>query len=254
MWFDNTPFEEKEEIAMHGQGWSNVFEPKRVYMDRSDKPKYDNHIIGTDAHKNAVATHKTDMECIAKMAGATMTPTMLESKPMFSIDSITKEAIPAKYAPPAHWCEHKGWISKWRFEQKFEEIYPVQWEGFESNTQELFDMGWSIMLEYNRFTKTRKLCFRNPVSGLTARVPFEFNMPYIQLDKLYATKNYRLKAAKFTEVVAGFTEDMIPDMLEYIREVTSAKVSEYVWEKHKEKAKNKVIELGQYIKNRKLAA
>ncbi len=160
--------------------------------------------------------------------------------------------IPQKYRPSnGDWYSQPEWKSMWRFEKTFEENYPVQWEGFESNTTELRMMGWTITLEFNRATNRRKLCFRNTASGLMTRVPFEFGLPYIQIDKLYAVRNYRIKAAKFTEVVAQLTEDAIPEILDWIREVKRNKVSDFICTQKKKVTEEKVIELGNYLKARR---
>lgn len=161
--------------------------------------------------------------------------------------------IPAKYQTPStkkDWYAIAEWRSMWRFEKDFEENYPIQWEGFESNTANLRDMGWTITLEFNRATSRRKLCFRNNSSGLMTRVPFEFNQPYIQIDKLYAVKNYRIKAAKFTETISELTEDAIPEILDWIREVKRSKVTEFICSQNKKATADKIIDLRHYLKRR----
>lgn len=192
-----------------------------------------------------------EMQSVANMVGYIPTAKDLVNDEVKERISLEKGvAIPTKYVPKgSHWCESEGWISPWRFETRFEEVYPVQWDGFESNTKELVDMGWTITLEYNRATGRRKLCLRNAASGLLTRVPFEFNMPYIDVPKLFAVRNYRMKAAKFTEFVAQLTEDMIPELLDYIREVKKAKVSDFVCAQKQQEAASKVIELGNYLHN-----
>lgn len=220
MWLTDFTETEDEEIAdMHGL--------------------YANAIPAPPIPKENVMT--PEMQAVATMVNYTPKALVNDDNKEYKSN---RDIVPEKYRVAGG-----EWRSMWRFELPFEENYPVQWNAFETNTALMRELGWTITLEYNRATKRRKLCFRNNDSGLIARVPFEFNMPYIDIPKLYTAKLYKFKPAKFTETLAQLTEDMIPDLLEYIREVKKAKVSDFVHSQRQQEAASKVIELGNYLHN-----
>ncbi len=225
MWFDNTPFEQLEvgeEKAMLGNTYKSIVQAPPIPTAKE------------------IANALFCNEAISKFD--------VTKKELLNVGKYT---IPTKYqASKEDWYSKAEWRSMWRFEKNFEENYPVQWEGFESNTASLRDMGWAITLEFNRATSRRKLCFRNHASGLMTRVPFEFNQPYIQIDKLYAVRNYKIKAAKFTETIAELTEDSIPEILEWIREIKRSKVTDFICSQNKKATADKIIDLRQYLKKR----
>lgn len=148
---------------------------------------------------------------------------------------------------PTQFMEHS-----WAYEFNFEEDYYVDWLGFNSTTLQMKKKGWDIKLEYNRFSCKHKIVFREPKSGLITRLPFDFDMPEIKIDKLYASKSYRLRPAKFTEIVETFNKDMIPAMLEFIRASIREDIIDYVVSN--KSTKDKVIHLGEYLLNHKRAA
>lgn len=127
--------------------------------------------------------------------------------------------------------------------------YPVQWNAFETTTKEMLSLGWTIDIETNRYTCRTKVIFRNAESGLMTRVPFIKGDKYIQINQLFAVKNYKMKAAVFTETIAAITEEMIPYLLDSIREIKRSKVSDFVLEQKKVEIENKVVELGKYLHN-----
>lgn len=196
---------------------------------------------------------KEELKGIAKMTN--YNPISVVNDEVKAKAGVYIESVPEKYrASKEDWYKMAEWRSMWRFEKAFEENYPVSCQlGFDTDTNEMRQNGWEITLEFNRATSKRKLCFRHKKSGLMARVPFEFSMEYIDIPMLYAVRNYKLKALEFTETIVQLTEDMIPDILDWIREVKKANVSEYVWEQKKKEAAEKVIELGNYLHNQKAA-
>lgn len=165
--------------------------------------------------------------------------------------TVTKDTItpiPQRYQPTKD-----SYCTNWRSEIDFKENYPVSCQlGFDTNTKDMLDNGWVITLEHNRATKRHKLCFRHDNSGLMVRVPFAFEDKYIDIPMFYAVTNYRLVAAKFTEMFTDVTEDLIPDILDWIREVKKNKVSDYVCKQAKELPKQ-VDDFGKYLHNQEAA-
>lgn len=177
--------------------------------------------------------------------------TPLEDEIMPEAKLVAKELIPAKYNITRKDLYAEGELrAMWRIEKPFEENYPVSWQaGFDSDTDQMRQNGWTITLEYNRATTKHKLCFRHKQNGLMARVHFQFTDTFIDIPCFYAIKNYKLKAAKFTEYFAQLTEDCIPELLEWIRDIKRAKVIDFVLEQNKQEIQTKVVELGNYLHN-----
>lgn len=134
-----------------------------------------------------------------------------------------------------------------------EHNYPVQWNAFESTTKEMVSLGWTIDIELNKYTGASKACFRNKDNGMMTRIQFTKGMKYMELPLLFAVKNYKLRAATFTESFATITEDMIPQLLDAIRAFKREKVSNFVLEQKKQEVKDKVVELGNYLHNQQAA-
>jgi hypothetical protein len=152
---------------------------------------------------------------------------------------MTKEDIYAK-------AEYRG---HWLTITPYEGVnLTVNFCGFESSINTLEACGWDITVEYNYFTGKNKLCFKSKANGLMARVAFQPDTSYISIPVLYAVKNYKLKAAKFTELVPELVDTDIPMLLEWIREVKKPVISEILWNEHTQHVKNKVVELKAYIK------